>query len=266
MAVDLSSPSERIGLVERSRADVILHTAAVSSIEACERDPDLARELNVRAAKDLAAQARELGAQFIHVSTDAVFDGKRGGYVPTDTPSPSTEYGRTKADAEAAVLDVYPAAIVARVNFYGWSPSRSRSLAEFFYNRLSRGENAPGFTDVTVSTMYVRTLIDHLIALQGAGASGIVHAVNDQPTTKFDFGVTLSRAFGFDPGRVVRSTSSEHLSIGRGSNLTLNTDRLHEIIDVPNTTQESDLQRLAEDASSGRRTALSAFSPEEKNP
>jgi dTDP-4-dehydrorhamnose reductase len=160
LPVDLSSVSARAGLVDRAGCDVVLHTAAVSSIEACERDPAAARELNTVAAADLAAQAARAGAAFVHISTDAVFDGERGGYREDDPVSPQSVYGRTKADAERAVLDANPSALVARVNFYGWSPTGRRSLLEFFARALSAGSTVRGFTDVRVSTLYVADLVD----------------------------------------------------------------------------------------------------------
>ena len=259
VAVDLDSPESRAGLVEATAADVVLHTAAVSSIEACERDPRLAHEVNVEASADLAAQAARAGARFIHISTDAVFDGTGGQYTETSTPTPTTEYGRSKLAGERAVLEANPDALVARVNFYGWSPSGTRSLAEFFHTRLAAGLEAPGFTDVTVSTMYVGHLVEALRALVDVKATGLVHVVSSEATTKFDFGQRLARTFGFDEQLVTPSVSNAHLEIRRGSRLDLRTDRMSELLGAVSPDQSAGIAQLAADRAAGRAEAVAQF-------
>ena len=117
----------------------------------------------------IAEVCAQRGISLIHISTDAVFSGeKSGAYSETDEPSPRSVYARTKLAGEAAVLQAYPQATVARVNFYGWSLSGRRSLAEFFVNNLSRGATVNGFTDVTFCPMFVNHLSAILIKMLSA--------------------------------------------------------------------------------------------------
>ena len=259
LAVDLADAADRAGLVERSGASAVIHAAALSSIEAAENDPVLAHEVNVTASADLAAQAAALGARFVYISTDAVFDGTSGGYDEQSEPSPTTEYGRTKLAGERAVLEANPDALVARVNFYGWSPSGRRSLAEYFHSRLTAGQEAPGFTDVTVSTMYVGHLVASLAALVDVGATGLVHVVSSEATTKFDFGRRLARTLGLDEGLVTPGASSDHLAIQRGARLDLRTDRMNGLLGATAPGQQEGMDRLASDLLSGRVAAVARF-------
>lgn len=258
--VELTAANARAGLVNRLESDVVLHCAALSSVEACERDPQLAQSLNVAASADLATQAKAAGAKFVYISTDAVFDGAEGGYKEEDLPSPTSVYGRTKLEGEMVVLAANPDALVARVNFYGWSPSGHRSLAEFFYNRLSRGEVAPGFCDVEVSTMYVSSLVECLQILVTGSAAGVVHVASDEPISKFEFGKRLARRFGFEPDLVKPARSSDHLDVRRGSKLTMDTARLKVLTRGLETSQEAGMAQLAEAERNGRRRLLSEFS------
>lgn len=259
LSVDLSDGQDRTGLVEKAGPAVVLHSAAISSIDACEEDPALAHEVNVVASADLAKQAREAGAKFVYVSTDAVFDGERGSYSEADAPSPSSEYGRTKLAGERAVLEVNPEALVARVNFYGWSPTGQRSLADFFYYRLKLGERVPGFDDVVVSTLYVGYLVDLLDQLVTVGACGIVNVVSREPTTKYDFGRRLARNFGFDEGLVFRANSSDHLAINRGSRINLDTDKISGLLESSPPDQQESMDRLLADHRRGRIHAVASF-------
>ncbi|MFB8386176.1 SDR family oxidoreductase [Microbacterium sp. NPDC055910] len=262
LARDLRSADGRAGLVAASGPAVVLHTAALASHEECERDPDAAYELNVTAAADLAAQARREGAAFIHISTDAVFDGERGGYRETDPTSPTSVYGRTKRDAEAAVLDVHSDALVARVNFYGWSPSGRRSLLEFFVNALRAGKTVGGFTDVTVSTLYAGFLVDALVAAQEAEASGILHVVSCESTTKFDFGRAIARRFAWDPERVEPIESRAVLELARGNDLSLDTSRYRATVgDLPG--QAAGLDAAYDDLARDLPGRVRAFAPGE---
>ena len=258
VSADLGNAAGRENLVGSIRPNVVLHCAANASHESCEEDPAAAEELNVAASRDLAEQAAAIGAKFVYISTDAVFDGERGNYREEDPPSPTSVYGRTKLSGEAAVLEACPGALVARVNFYGWSPSGQRSLAEYFVNRLSAGELAPGFSDVRVSTMYVGSLIDRIRRLVAVDAEGVYHVVNDESTTKLDFGRRIAAAMGIDADHVPPSRSSDVLSVRRGSDLSLNTEKLRARLDIA-SSQEVDVAALLQAEADGRRDALHAF-------
>ncbi|TPW73548.1 SDR family oxidoreductase [Schumannella sp. 10F1B-5-1] len=223
IAVDLLDESARRDVVERLRPSTILHAAALADIEACERDPDLARRMNVEAAEALAREGDALGARFIHISTDAVFDGRRGGYRVDETTSPTHVYGATKAESEHAVLDTVPSALVARVDFFGWSPSGRRSLAEFFHRGLVAGDVMRGFTDVRVSTLHVGHLIGALRALSARSVDGIQHVTARDSVSKYDFGRRLALRFGFDPNLIRPARSRDVLVVARGSDISLDT-------------------------------------------
>jgi dTDP-4-dehydrorhamnose reductase len=261
---DLSSRTARSGLVAKTGVDHVLHTAAIATIEGCESDPEGAFELNVRASEDLAAQAYAEDARFIFISTDAVFDGESGDYAEEDPTSPISEYGRGKVEAERRVLAANPDAVVARVNFYGWSPTGTRSLAEFFYNRLSTDADVGGFTDVKVSTTYVGHLVRAIRELAATDASGIFHVAASHGVSKYEFGRALAERFGFDPGRVSSVLSTDVLDAPRGADLRLRTDRLRAAIghDLPSTI--AGLRDLQADRHAGRPELLKKFDHNEE--
>lgn len=264
IATDISQRAGRSGLIERSGARAVFHSAAISSIEQCADEPELAWKLNVEASADLAAQAHIVGAAFVYISTDAVFDGARGSYTEQDRPSPATEYGRTKLAGERAVLNANPNALVARVNFYGWSPNGHRSLAEFFYTRLARGEMTNGFTDTIVSTLYVGRLVAAIERLVDVRAKGIVNVVSSESTSKFDFGRRLATVFRFDPELVQPALSTDHLAVKRGSRLDLDTTLVTKLLGYAPAGQQEGIAELATDFTAGRTQAVSAFTPEKE--
>ena len=257
---DLSNPIGRSSLIDKSEPGVVLHCAALSTHESCESNPTLAWEINVNAARELAKQSADVGSRFIYISTDAVFDGNRGNYSENDLTSPVTTYAKTKYQGEIAVLEENPNALVLRVNFYGWSPTGTRSLAEFFVNKLKQETSAPGFVDVTVSTMYVGTLVSRIQQLVHADARGTFHVANDEPISKFDFGRAIATRLGVDPNSIYPSFSTEVLSVARGMNTSLNTSKLRDKLHL-STSQSEDLDSFFKDFEYGRPGELKNFLP-----
>ena len=225
---DLLEPGACSRSIDEVRPDAIIHTAANANVDACESDPEGARLLNADFPGQLAEFCAKRGVRLIHISTDAVFDGTKDGiYTEDDTPNPLGVYARTKLDGERAVLSVNPDAVVARVNFFGWSLSGKRSLSEFFYNNLSVEQKANGFTDIWFCTMFVGDLADTLVKMLEQGLSGLYHTVGSEALTKYDFGVQIARQFGFDEGLIQPvSVEESGLIAKRSRNLRLSVHKL----------------------------------------
>ncbi len=227
LVTDLSLPGEAEWVLEHSLPEVIIHCAAMAIVDECEKDPARAMSVNADLPGRLARMAAEMSAKFVHISTDAVFDGVRGDYSEEDAPNPLSTYARTKLAGEIAVMAENPDALVARVNFYGWSLRGNRSLAEFFYNNLSEGKPVNGFTDVIFCPLLVNDLADLLLRMAEKNLSGLYHTVSQENISKYDFGVQLARQFGFDPELVKPVKVSEGgLLAARSPNLNLNTTKL----------------------------------------
>lgn len=227
MTADLGSPDEVQRVLAFARPDWIIHCAAMANLEECEKNPKQAARINAWLPGMLAEQADWLGARFLHISTDAVFDGERGDYREEDAPNPLSVYARTKLEGEQAVMAANPQALVARVNFYGWSLSGRRSLAEFFFNALSRGQGVRGFTDIFFCPLLVNQLADLLLEMLDGGGSGLYHTVSSEAISKYAFGVAIARRFGLDTDLITPASWKDGgLSARRSPNLTLNSEKL----------------------------------------
>src|SRR5215831_11741325 len=96
LSCDLSDRAHAARAFAEARPEVIVHTASMTEVDACERDPRAAWAANVLGAAHVAQEARAAGAHLVHVSTDYVFDGSAGPYDEEARPAPSGVYGRTK--------------------------------------------------------------------------------------------------------------------------------------------------------------------------
>lgn len=221
-------------LVEEIKPEVILHCAAMANVDDCEKRPLDAQRVNAHLPGEIAEVAKKHAIKMVHISTDAVFDGQKGNYVETDQPNPLSVYARTKRDGELAVLSANPQALVARVNFYGWSISGTRSLAEFFVNNLSEGKVVKGFTDILFCPMMVLDLAVTLVESVEKDLTGLYHMVGPESMSKYQFGAAIARQFGFDDSLVhTASVSDGGLTAARSPNLTLSTGKLAQALGHP---------------------------------
>lgn len=242
---DLTEDSPRQNLLERVAPDWVINCAALADLEACEADPPLAKKLNTELPAKLARDVSKGGARLLHISTDAVFDGLRGGYTEEDEPRPLSVYAQTKLAGERAVLEADPRALVVRVNFYGWSLSGKRSLAEFFFNNLRVGKETPGFIDVFFCPLLVNDLAQILLIMIQMNLCGIYHVVAPQAISKYEFGVELANAFGLNAGLVrPLSVNQAGLRAARSPNLTLSVAKLEKILPQPLPSIRQGLQRF----------------------
>lgn len=247
--VDLSDRRSFDSIVDAVRPDVIVNAAAFASHEGCERDPEMARRVNVDAARHVAHAAASCGARLMHISSDAVFDGSQGNYRETDAPNPFSVYGETKLLGEHAVLDACPSATVARTNFFGWSPSGTRSILEFFVNALSSDSRVLGFTNFMVTSIYAQHLSALLFELAQQRHAGLIHVASSDALTKYDFGVAAARSFGLNPELIDPTHSAVGPDgISRNRDLSLNTDLLAGVLGRSLPTQAEGIAQAHADS------------------
>jgi dTDP-4-dehydrorhamnose reductase len=228
---NLMAPGAVETLLEQTQPDWVIHCAALANLDACEDNHLLAEQLNSALPRNLARHVGKSGARLIHISTDAVFDGLRGDYSETDLPNPICVYSRTKLEGELAVAEEDPNAIIARVNLFGWSLNGKRSLAEFFYNHLSRGRQVMGFTDVHFCPLLANDMAELFIKMFEKKLTGLYHVVGSECLSKYDFGVRLAHCFNFDDHLIQpTSVALSGLRAARAHNLTLRSGKLCEAL------------------------------------
>ena len=250
--MDLSDTSGVVSLIQSSRPSVILHCAAVSRHEECERNPALAELINVTTTRKMARMASAIGACFIYVSSDAVFDGATGDYGEGAVPNPFSVYGQTKLGGEHAALEEADA-LVVRTNFFGWSPSGRSSILEFFYNALSQGDLVKGYTDFIVTSMYVQHVMDAIWSLAERDARGVFHVASKDPLSKYDFAMEAVDVFGFDGSLVVPTSEDiEPRNWAKSRDISLDSSKFESFTQSQLPTQREGLLAAQSDASTFR--------------
>jgi len=232
LGVDFLRKGDRESLLDMVKPDWLINCAALADLDQCEKFPGRARTLNTDLPHDLAAACASRNIKFLHISTDAVFDGDKDGlYTEDDSPNPQSVYAKTKLEGEEAVQNANSKAIIARVNFYGWSLSNKRSLAEFFVSKLSEGKNVNGFTDVIFCPMWVNHLSQILLEMLAKDLQGLFHVVSPEAMSKYQFGVEVAKRFGLKDSLIAaQSVEASGLAAKRSHNLHLSIHKLSTVL------------------------------------
>jgi dTDP-4-dehydrorhamnose reductase len=182
------------------RAEAVLHAGAVTDVDGCEREPDLAWRVNAGGTQEVARACRALGARLVAVSTDYVFDGAAGPYGEDDLPNPRGVYARSKMAGEWMALSIAPDCAVARVAVvYSGRATARPTFATQVVEKLRRGEVVKAFEDQLTSTtlaasgaaMCLELLLEH-------GYRGVLHASDETVLDRVEFARRVARAFGLE--------------------------------------------------------------------
>jgi dTDP-4-dehydrorhamnose reductase len=194
--IDLGSADRLVAQIQDIGPDLVIHAAGLTSVERCESEPDLAWQVNVTTAANVAQACSRLGVSHVHISTDHLFAGKESMLDESAPVSPINVYGRTKAEAERQVIDRNPSALVIRTNFYGWGTSYRRSFSDVVIDGLRSGTGVTLFNDVHYTPILVKTMVDAVHDLVELKASGVFNVVGDERISKLDFGYLVASEFG----------------------------------------------------------------------
>ncbi len=209
-AIDILDPASVRDVFDRVRPEHVTLLAAMSDIDRCQREPELAERINVEGARNVAVECARLGARLLYTSTDAVFDGTRGLYHEDDPPTPPNWYGQTKVRAERLITELVPRATIVRMSLVlGTSllPG-GNSYLEKVVRSLHEGKPiiSPDFEfrnpiDVATLCRFFGELAVH------DDAGGIIHVGASDRISRYDLALAIAERLGFDAALIERQTA-----------------------------------------------------------
>jgi dTDP-4-dehydrorhamnose reductase len=240
---DLTDPP--FGELREFDPDVIVHCAALSDVDQCERNPELAHNLNVEMTESVASLAASVNAHLVYLSTDAVFNGRKSWWSEANEPDPINEYGRTKLAGERSATRLHDDVSIVRTNFVGYTPADRQSLAEWMIDTLESGEELTGFEDVYFTPLYAGDLASYILDLIEAEYTGRIHLSGSERISKLGFAREIADIFGFDSD-LVRPIQVDDLDLDapRGRDLSLNSARAQEVLEEELPDVRTTLQHL----------------------
>ncbi len=180
--------------------DVIINCAAMTNVDACETERDMAWKINVGGVEHLVEAARGKGAMIVHVSSDYIFDGKSGPYAEDDRPEPLSYYGKSKLAGENVVrASGLPHFIARTMVLYGIAPGVKANFALWLIKSLEAGQTVRIVDDQIGNPTLADDLAFGLLRAVELGKNGVYNIAGRDIVTRFEFAVRLARFFGLDP-------------------------------------------------------------------
>ena len=208
-SIDLTRRQEVRKVVDEFEPDVIVHTAAVTDVDLCEKERGLAWQVNVGAVENLSYAAKLTGAKIIHLSTDYVFDGKSGPYNELDRPNPISYYGRTKLASENLLLTSgVQNAIIRTMVLYGLGLNVKSNFALWLYNNLKDGKPLRVVDDQFGNPTLADDLAYAILKIIELERTGVYHIAGSDMISRYDFALALARVFNFNKKLITPIKSS----------------------------------------------------------
>jgi len=207
--VDITRLPAVLNAIEALRPRMIINCAAITDVEGCESAPDLAFAVNAQGPEHIAKACLKFGCSMLHMSTDYVFDGLKGGSYREDDPiNPLGIYAKSKAEGEARVRELLPEThcIVRTQWLYGL---HGRNFVEAILNQARQENILHVVNDQHGSPTYAYDLAEALIKLCEMEARGTFHVTNSGQTTWHGFASAITKKAGLGNVEVLPMSTSE---------------------------------------------------------
>jgi dTDP-4-dehydrorhamnose reductase len=200
---DLCDADAIARVLDRYRPWAVINAAGFVRVDDAEREPEACMAANADGPACLARACAERDIHFTMVSSDLVFDGRKGGpYVESDEPAPLNTYGRSKLAGERAVAAIGGRALVVRTAAF-FSPDDDYNFAAWVARELGSGRPIKAAEDCVVTPTYVPHLVTALLDLVIDDEAGVWHLSNARPLSWAAFAKTIAERLGLDASLVV---------------------------------------------------------------
>jgi dTDP-4-dehydrorhamnose reductase len=195
-------------MVERLAPEVIIHSAALTDVDRCEREKELAYKMNVDGTRDIAAAAQKAGSFLIYISTDYVFDGQRGMYREDDRPNPVSYYGYSKLLGE----QYCDGCIVRTCVIYGSRPASGKvNFALWLLNSLKSGKEVRVVTDQFITPTLNTNLATMVLEVAERRLCNIYNLAGATRISRYDYALQLAEKLDLDASLILPSRMKDLL-------------------------------------------------------
>lgn len=237
-------------LLEDISPTLVVNCAAMTDVDGCEANEREAQAVNAHAPVVLAEQCATRDIDFVHASTDYVFDGTaRSPYSESADPNPIQVYGQTKLDGERAVLANHDDALVVRLSFvYGVHRARQElsGFPAWVQDQIVDEAEVPLFADQWVTPTRAGHAAEAILDLSNRDASGIVNVASRSCVTPFEFGRVLAKNVSDSDGEFLKvGQDTVERQAERPRYTCLDTTRIETLLSRPEPTLREDLKQIS---------------------
>ena len=211
--LDIQDSVKTKNLIKKIKPDIVIHCAAISNIDLCETNKELAESINVLGTKNIVEGCLEVNAKIIYVSTSFVFDGKRK-YTENDSATPSTFYGQTKLKGEQIIQESNLPYLILRTDQpYCWKESWQHTNSVIrVINSLKNNKKFFEIEDWFNVPTYVPDFVNATMKLIESKKEGIFHVSGTDFINRYEWAKITSKIFQLN-SNLIESVNSSVLNL-----------------------------------------------------
>ena len=219
------------------KPDTIIHTAAITDLDWCEKNVDETFKINTEASINIRKIAEKINSKLIFISTDSVFDGKNGKYEEEDEKNPINIYSKSKFLAEKDVQK-YDKSLIIRGTFFGLKNDKKESFFSYLLNELMQKKKIPIPKDKISNGLFVKDFSEIIAKMSKKNLSGIYHLGSTDFKNNVEFAKQVAEICSFDKELIEECLFDEifdrkKLIAKRPLNTTLNVEKISKEIKMP---------------------------------
>jgi len=196
--IDLTDQVKIIQTLQETKPDRIIHLAALTNVDLCENEKDLATLLNTKSTETIAKQAAKQHAFFVYVSTDYVFDGEDGLKKEDDSTNPLGFYGKSKLEGEHTLNKIASSWCIARTSTPFGIHHKKKSFPLWVKESLESKKEIPVLVDQFTSPTFVPNLSKMLIEVATRQISGIIHLAGATRISRYNLAEMVAEKLNLD--------------------------------------------------------------------
>jgi len=198
--LDITEKESVIKAINKIHPDAIIHCAALTDVDLCEKNFELAMKVNLYGVRHIVEAAKRMNSYLIFISTDYVFDGKKGLYREEDKPNPINNYGHLKLQAEKEVLASGLSSLIVRPSvIYGSKPAGGKvNFALWILKNLRENQEIKVLIDQYVSPTLNINLAKMILEACEKKLEGIYHMAGAERVSRYEFAIRLAKTFNLD--------------------------------------------------------------------
>lgn len=228
---DLEKVDSFFSDLEKIQPKVLIHCAALTNVDECEKNPENAFKLNSKASEDLADFCGKNHIRFIFISTDQLWDGSKSFVDEKEIPAPLNVYGKSKMKAESLILDVNPKSLIIRTNFFGEGLENNKSILNWCLKSIKNEKSISGFRDVFFTPISIPYLAFYLDKLLNLDLIGIFHLIGSERVSKLEFLRRIAIAYGYNSNLIKNiSVDDQNLFAPRPKDMSLSVNKIETVL------------------------------------
>jgi dTDP-4-dehydrorhamnose reductase len=195
--LDITREEDVLAKIETLNPDLVIHSAALTNVDYCEDHQEEADKINSQGTLNLVKACQKTDSKLIYVSTDFVFDGKKGMYGEDEKTNPLSYYAKSKLKGEEYIQNSDLDYAIARVSvLYGWHTNFN--FVTWVINELKAGNEINIVTDEYNSPTLADNAAEAILNIYSKDKGGIYHIAGDERINRFDFAKNIASVFELD--------------------------------------------------------------------